>query len=322
MRQPLADAVADLQPALTTLARELHADPETAFEEVRAAGRIATLLAAEGVEPRVGVHGLDTAVRAEVGSDTGRTIAILAEYDALPGIGHACGHNVIAATGVGAFLALARLAASDPDAVPGRVVLLGTPAEEGHTGKEYLAREGAFDGLDAAIMLHPYAHDLADHVWLGRRTARVTFSGVAAHASSEPEKGRNALDAATLFYTGIGLFRQQMTPGDRVHAIVADGGTRASIIPEAAALDLYVRSPGSTGWVPCQPASRTSPAAPRSWPASRSTSPGTPTPPRCPCAPTARSPTAGSRPRPIADAARSRWAASRPRPPPRPTSGT
>lgn len=247
MRQPLADAVADLQPALTTLARELHADPETAFEEVRAAGRIATLLAAEGAEPRVGVHGLDTAVRAEVGSDTGRTIAILAEYDALPGIGHACGHNVIAATGVGAFLALARLAASDPDAVPGRVVLLGTPAEEGHTGKEYLAREGAFDGLDAAIMLHPYAHDLADHVWLGRRTARVTFSGVAAHASSEPEKGRNALDAATLFYTGIGLFRQQMTPGDRVHAIVADGGTRASIIPEAAALDLYVRSPGIDG---------------------------------------------------------------------------
>ena len=246
MHPPFADPVASLHPALTRLAHELHADPEVAFEEVRSARRIADLLAAEGVGAGMGVHGLDTALRAEFGSG-GRTIAILAEYDALPGIGHACGHNVIAAAGVGAFLALHRLADTTPDAVPGRVVLLGTPAEEGHTGKEYLAREGAFDGLDAAIMLHPYAHDLADHRWLGRRTARVTFTGVAAHASSEPEKGRNALDAATLFYTGIGLFRQQMTPGDRVHAIIADGGTRASIIPESAAVDLYVRSPEIEG---------------------------------------------------------------------------
>lgn len=244
MQQPLSDAVASLTPSLTDLAHALHADPETAFGEVRAAGRIKDLLQREGIKASVGVHGLATALRAEFTAGTGgRTIGILAEYDALPEIGHACGHNVIAAAGVGAFLALHRTR----DTLNGRVVLLGTPAEEGHTGKEYLARNNAFDGLDAAIMVHPYAHDLADHVWLGRRTARLTFTGVAAHASSEPEKGRNALDAATLFYTGIGLFRQQMTPGDRVHAVIADGGTRASIIPETAVVDLYVRSPEIDG---------------------------------------------------------------------------
>ncbi len=239
----LESAVADLHPALVDLALALHADPETAFVETRSAQRIADLLAAHGIEATVGVHGLETAVRAESTSGTGsRTIAILAEYDALPEIGHACGHNVICAAGVGAFLALHRLAQSQPDAVPGRVVLLGTPGEEGHTGKEYMAREGAFDDLDAAIMVHPYGHDLADQVWLGRRTLRVTFTGRPAHASAEPFMGRNALDAATLMYTAIGLLRQQMIPVDRVHAVIVEGGTRASIITETAAVDLYVRS--------------------------------------------------------------------------------
>ena len=239
----VGDAVEALHPALTELALALHADPETAFGEVRSARRVAEVLAAEGVDATVGVHGLDTAVRAEFTAGAGgRTIGILAEYDALPEIGHACGHNIICATGVGAFLALHRLAQTDPDAFDGRVVLLGTPAEEGHTGKEYMARAGAFDGLDAAIMLHPYGADAADQVWLGRRTCRVTFTGRPAHASAEPFMGRNALDAATLMYTGIGLLRQQMIPVDRVHAVISEGGTRASIIPETAVVNLYVRS--------------------------------------------------------------------------------
>lgn len=239
----LEQHVEALHPALCDLARGLHAEPETAFEEVRSAAAIADLVQSEGVAASVGVHGLETAVRAEFTAGTGgRTIALLAEYDALPEIGHACGHNVICGAGVGAFLALHRLAESDPDAFSGRVVLLGTPGEEGHTGKEYMAREGAFEGLDAAIMVHPYGYDLADQVWLGRRTARVTFTGRTAHASAEPFMGRNALDAATLFYTGIGLLRQQMIPVDRVHAVITEGGTRASIIPETAVVNLYVRS--------------------------------------------------------------------------------
>ncbi|MDV3295961.1 MAG: amidohydrolase, partial [Brachybacterium paraconglomeratum] len=165
------------------------------------------------------------------------------EYDALPGIGHGCGHNVIAVMGLGAFLGLAELAKKDPAAVPGTVVYLGTPAEEGHTGKEYMAREGAFDGLDAAVMAHGYpGYDLADQVWLGRRTLTVEFHGHTAHASAQPFMGRNALDAASLMYQGIGLMRQQTPPSDRIHAVIREGGERASVVPDHAKLDLYVRS--------------------------------------------------------------------------------
>lgn len=243
LRRDLDAAVAELAPSLRDLAVALHGDPETAFEEKRAAQRLADLIAADGLDAQVGVFGRETGVAAEFTAGTGgHTVAVLAEYDALPDLGHACGHNIIAATGVGAFLALHRLTQRHPDAFCGRVRFLGTPGEEGHSGKEYMAREGAFDGVDAALMLHPYGYDAADQVWLGRRTLTITFTGRAAHASSEPFMGRNALDAATLFYTGIGLLRQQMIPVDRVHAVISEGGTRASIIPERAVVQAYVRS--------------------------------------------------------------------------------
>lgn len=233
--------------SMIDLMLDLAEHPEVAFEEHRSARAIAELLAARGIDARVGVHGLDTAIRAEIvgaGGDgpDAATYAILSEYDALPGVGHGCGHNVIAVMGLGAFLALAELAAADPSAVPGRVVFLGTPAEEGHTGKEYLAREGAFEGLDAAVMAHPYGYDLADQTWLGRRTLTVEFHGRTAHASAQPYMGRNALDAASLMYQGIGLMRQQTPPTDRLHAVIREGGERASVIPDFARLDLYVRS--------------------------------------------------------------------------------
>jgi amidohydrolase len=220
----------------------LHADPETAYAEHRSAALLVEVLARHGVRAELGAGGLDTAFRAEVGSGDGPVIAVLAEYDALPGVGHACGHNVIAATGVGAFLGLALAAAQDPDSLGGRVVLLGTPAEEGHTGKELMARAGAFDDVDAAIMVHPYGHDLADQVWLGRRLLRWSFTGVPAHASAQPFMGRNALDAATLAYQAVGLLRQQLPPVDRVHAVITEGGTRASVITEHAEVQLYARS--------------------------------------------------------------------------------
>jgi amidohydrolase len=204
------------------------------------------VLARHGVEAELGAHGVPTAFRAEFGDPAGPTIAICAEYDALPGIGHACGHNVIAASGVGAFLALHRVLTSGDapggGAPAGRVVLLGTPAEEGHSGKEVLARNGALEGIDAAIMVHPYGLDVADQVWLGRRLLTWTFTGRPAHASAQPYMGRNALDAATLAYQGIGLLRQQMPPVDRVHATIAEGGTRPSIITERAVVHLYARS--------------------------------------------------------------------------------
>lgn len=230
--------------AMVDLMLDLAAHPEVAFEEHRSAAAIVAILAEHGIEAQLGVHGLDTAIRAEIhGEGEGPTLAVLSEYDALPGVGHGCGHNVIAVMGLGAFLAIHALAQEDPSAVPGTVVYLGTPAEEGHTGKEYMAREGAFDGLDAAVMAHGYpAYDLADQVWLGRRTLRITFHGHTAHASAQPFMGRNALDGASLMYQGVGLLRQQTPPSDRLHAIITEGGDRASVIPDTAVVEMYVRS--------------------------------------------------------------------------------
>ncbi|SMX93053.1 amidohydrolase [Brevibacterium iodinum ATCC 49514] len=227
---------------LTGLLHTIHDLAETAFEEFDSVAAIASVLKNHGVDVETGLYGVKTTLRATTGSGHGRTIAILAEYDALPEIGHACGHNIIATAGVGAFLALHALYEKDPDAVPGTVVLLGTPAEEGHSGKEVMARAGAFDGIDAAIMVHSYGYDCADQVWLGRRLLKVTYSGVAAHASAQPFMGRNALDAANLFYQGLGLMRQQMPPISRLHAVITDGGTRPSIITETATVQCYVRS--------------------------------------------------------------------------------
>lgn len=251
LHDQLEAAVAADAEEMTALMLDLAEHPEVAFEEHRSARAIVDVLAAHGVDAQLGVHGLDTAIRAEIsgtgagsegaGSDA-PTLAILSEYDALPGVGHGCGHNVIAVMGLGAFLALAALAKADPSAVPGRVVFLGTPAEEGHTGKEYMAREGAFEGLDAAVMAHPYGYDLADQTWLGRRTLTVEYHGHTAHASAQPFMGRNALDAASLMYQGIGLMRQQTPPSDRIHAVIREGGERASVVPDYAKLDLYVRS--------------------------------------------------------------------------------
>ncbi|MDN5588239.1 MAG: amidohydrolase, partial [Brevibacterium sp.] len=234
----LAAARADLDGLLHTI----HSLAETAFAEHDSVRAIASVLGSRGIEVETGLFGVDTTLRATTGAGGGRTIAILAEYDALPEIGHACGHNLIAASGVGAFLALHALCEQDPSAVPGTVVLLGTPAEEGHSGKEVMARGGAFDGIDAAIMVHGYGYDCADQVWLGRRLLNVRYSGVAAHASAQPFMGRNALDAANLFYQGLGLIRQQMPPISRLHAVIANGGTRPSIITESATVRCYVRS--------------------------------------------------------------------------------
>lgn len=224
------------------LLHTIHSLAETAFAEYESVGAIAAVLRSRGIEVETGLFDIETTLRATTGAGSGRTIAILAEYDALPEIGHACGHNLIAASGVGAFLALHALYEQDPSAVPGTVVLLGTPAEEGHSGKELMARGGAFDGIDAAIMVHGYGYDCAEQVWLGRRLLNVTYSGVAAHASAQPFMGRNALDAANLFYQGLGLIRQQMPPISRLHAVIAEGGTRPSIITESATVQCYVRS--------------------------------------------------------------------------------
>ena len=276
LHEALEAEVEAVHDELIELMVDLYEHPEVAFEEVRSSRAIVDVLAKHGIEAELGAHGVETAIRAEIRGDQGAggkgadadapadadadsdapapddapadadadapVLAVLSEYDALPVVGHGCGHNVIAVMGLGAFLALAALAKKDPSAVPGRVVYLGTPAEEGHSGKEVMAAGGAWDGIDAAVMAHPFGHDVADTAWLGRRTLTVEYHGRTAHASAQPFMGRNALDAASLMYQGIGLLRQQIPPTDRVHAVIREGGDRASVIPDLARLDLYVRS--------------------------------------------------------------------------------
>ena len=245
LRAALGEAVAELAPQIIELSKDIHAHPETGYEEHHAVATVAALLRRHGIEPEVGVYGMDTALRAEIGPAGAPAIAVLAEFDALPGIGHGCGHNVMCANSVGAFLALADLARRGQwaeSAPPGRVVLQTTPAEECDTAKERLVRAGMLDGVDAAIQTHSYAHDVTHQTWLGVRRLEVVFHGVPAHAASQPFMGRNALDAATLALTGIGLLRQQMLPMDRLHAIITDGGQVPNIIPERTELSIMVRS--------------------------------------------------------------------------------
>lgn len=222
---------------LVALSRDLHAHPEEAFTEHRSATAAADLLRGAGFEVQRGVGGLDTALRATAGSG-GPHVAVLAEYDALPGVGHACGHNIICTAGLGGFLGAADVVAD----TGGSVSLIGTPAEEGGGGKELLARAGIFDDVDAAVMLHPFSHDIAAHPFMGRREVRVVFHGVAAHAAAQPFMGRNALDAVVATYQGVAALRQHMPSTDRVHGIITDGGKRANVVPDRAEAVFYVRS--------------------------------------------------------------------------------
>ena len=231
------DAAAALTPDLVQLSHDIHAHPELGFDEHHAAATVTAFLRDHGHQATPGAYGLPTAVHARAGEGRPR-VAFLAEYDALPGIGHACGHNVICATSVGGFLA----AAAVVEQTGGSVELIGTPAEEGGGGKEIIARAGGLAEVDAAVMLHPFSVDIADHPFIGVRTVEVVYTGITAHASAMPFMGRNALDAAVQAYTGMAQLRQHMLPNDRVHGIFTDGGQKPNIVPERAALLFFIRS--------------------------------------------------------------------------------
>ena len=168
----------------------------------------------------------------------GPRIGILAEYDALPGLGHGCGHNMMAASGVGAAIALAAVA----DELPGEIVFLGCPAEERGSGKKQMIEDGLFDGLDAALLFHPSDWTQVGCALLAADDVTVTYTGLQAHASSEPWLGKNALDALILLFTSIGLWRQQLPRHARVHGIVLEGGTASNIIPDRAVGRFMIRS--------------------------------------------------------------------------------
>lgn len=237
LKQEVRAGVDRLGRELVEVSHEIHAHPELAFEEVRAAQLLAATARAHGLAVQQSVYGLATALEARVGA-SGPTVALLSEYDALPGIGHACGHNIIATTALGAALALAELGAR----LPGRVRWLGTPAEERGGGKEIMARNGAFEGVDAALMVHPAGVDLATMPCLAIAELEATYFGVAAHASAMPERGVNALDALVLAYQAVAALRQHIRPTERLHGIITDGGQAPNIVPERAAGHFYVRA--------------------------------------------------------------------------------
>jgi amidohydrolase len=237
LRAATVTAVEALAGDLVALSHDVYEHPELCFAEHHAVEAVTRLLAAHDHAAEAGAYGLETALRARAGGGRPR-VAILAEYDALPGIGHACGHNVICATAVGAFLGLARVIGD----LDGSVELIGCPAEEGGGGKELIARAGGFDEIDAALMLHPSGFETAEHSWIGVRTVDVAYRGLAAHASATPFLGRNALDAVVQAYTGMAALRQHMLPSDRVHGIITDGGQKPNIVPERAAAAFYLRS--------------------------------------------------------------------------------
>jgi amidohydrolase len=223
--------------ALVDLARRLHADPETAWEEHRAAATVPELLDRAGFTVTARHLGLDTAFHARFGSGPTR-IALCAEYDALPGLGHACGHNLIAAGSVGAALGLAEVA----DDVGVTVEVYGTPAEEGGGGKIELLERGAFSGVDLAMMVHPAPVDVAEARPFAVSHSQVTYRGRAAHAAAYPETGVNAADAFTVAQVAIGLLRQHLPSGVRVHGIVTHGGDAPNAVPERTAGRWYVRA--------------------------------------------------------------------------------
>jgi amidohydrolase len=211
---------------LIGLSHALHAQPEVAFEEVLASGWVATLLDSDGFTVTRGLGGLPTAVSATHGSGP-LHVAVIAEYDALPGVGHACGHNIICAAAVGAALGLAAVA----DEVGLRVSLIGTPAEEGGGGKIRLLEAGAFAGVHAAMMVHPAPRDTLDPLILAAQTLEIEYTGREAHAAGAPELGINAADAFVVAQVGIGLLRQHLPPMTRVHGIVDHGGDAPNIVP-------------------------------------------------------------------------------------------
>jgi amidohydrolase len=240
VKPKVTEAVERLADELERLSHQIHDTPELAYREENAHAWLTGFLEKHGALVERGVGGVATAFRATVaGAGPGPTIAIMAEYDALPGIGHACGHNVIATAGVGAGAALAVLGALP---FAGRVQVIGTPAEEGGAGKVRLMSAGVFDGVDAAMMIHGRC---GTQVWrpsLGIIKVKVEYFGQAAHASSWPWRGINALNAVISLFNALDAMRQQLRPDARIHGVITKGGEQANIIPEYTSAEFYLRS--------------------------------------------------------------------------------
>ena len=236
-----AAAIDGCKQDLFQLSNEIWKNPELCYEEYKAHELLTNFLEKKGFTVERSYTGIKTAFRATFGS--GRpNICVICEYDALPEIGHACGHNLIAEAGAAAGLGLKAVLESS-GAPEGRVTVMGTPAEEGGGGKVLLIENGAFEDVDLAMMVHPAPQEIVIPKVLAISQLNVTYTGKAAHAAAFPWEGVNALDAAVMAYTSISVLRQQMKPTWRVHGIISNGGVKPNIIPEKSAMEYYIRAP-------------------------------------------------------------------------------
>ena len=241
LKTSVTDEIDARRQQLGELALKIHANPELGFHEVQAADWLTGYLEKNGFSIERGICGIPTAFRASYGKGK-LAIAILAEYDALPGLGHACGHNLIATCAIGAGVA-SKLAI---DQSGGSILVIGTPAEELYAGKAIMAKRGAFDDLDIAMMVHPGTRDTAITHALACHALQVEFFGKAAHAAARPEVGINALEAMLQSFAGINSLRQHIKSTARIHGIITDGGEAANIVPAHSAGNFIVRAEDDT----------------------------------------------------------------------------
>ena len=234
--------------ALFDLSKDVHAHPELNYQEFYSSSALAGFLESHDLTVERGIGGVETAFRATIpcGGGEGPTIAVLAEYDALPEIGHGCGHNLIAMAAMGAALGLQ----ANAQDLPGRVVVIGTPAEEGGGGKIRLLEAGVFDGVDATLSSHPFSNRTIIPATAARGESwslamvgyRYMYHGKAAHAAAYPEAGINALNAVIHLFTGIDALRQHLRDDVRIHGVITDGGTAPNVVPQFAAANFMIRS--------------------------------------------------------------------------------
>ena len=236
----ISKAIDGLRDELHTMTDFIWENPEIAFKEYKACAAQVDFLARHGFEAQANVYGLETAYTTRFENGDGPTFAIAAEYDALPEIGHGCGHNLICTAGIAAFLATSQyMKAND---VKGTLILLGTPAEESGQGKGKMLENNCLDGVDATMMVHPGWRTMKDMGCTSCLMFEVEYFGKAAHAAGAPELGLNALDAILMLFNGINAYRQQMPEFTRIHGIILEGGTMPNIIPDHSSAKFFIRS--------------------------------------------------------------------------------
>ncbi|MBO5724398.1 MAG: amidohydrolase, partial [Lentisphaeria bacterium] len=254
MNEKLASVLNTERESLRTLCRFIHANPELGLEEFQACAALKEYLAQHGFEVRANAGGLETAFMGYCSSEGAAEdvplLGFIAEYDALPGMGHGCGHNLIATSAVAALLAAREIL--DKEKIPYRLCCMGTPAEEGKGGKILMLRNGAFDGISAILEAHPGSKTTPDVGELSIKRCNVAFHGKAAHAAISPEKGCNALEAACDFICALKEWKKTLGSRERVHGILTKGGDAPKIIPDYAEAFYYLRAPNEKYLAPMQ----------------------------------------------------------------------